>query len=279
MRFILVVGVICMAAFSSFAQYAQSTFAVAKSGPNRLELVKSSIDLAAWHEASFWPLYEAYMTKIENVSENSYRSLRDLASMDNSISDGEAFQNALQVIASRYEALAVRKQYYTEVGSALNGRVALQFLQTELLMDMMESSRIYDESRLQKYRFHPKALPTAQYNKAKRNMITSALSLTADQKGKFWAIYSKYEEECDALLGENYNVIGLYAGEASDYTPAIAKRLGSDFLTLTEREIKLKEKFFNEMNAVVGSSLAARFLAWEDYYSLVSKMYAWADNP
>jgi hypothetical protein len=45
-----------------------------------------------------------------------------------------------------------------------------------------------------------------------------------------------------------------------------------------EREVKLKEKYFLEMNAAVGPTLAARFLAWEDYYSVVAKMHAWAET-
>ena len=72
--------------------------------------------------------------------------------------------------------------------------------------------------------------------------------------------------------------IGLFASDAADFTPALAKRLGHDLLHIMEREIRLKERYFLEMNALVGPSTAARFLAWEDYYSLVSKMHAWAEN-
>ena len=60
---------------------------------------------------------------------------------------------------------------------------------------------------------------------------------------------------------------------------ALAKRLGNDLLQVMEREIRLKERYFLEMNAIVGSVPAARFLAWEDYYSVVCKMYAWAETP
>jgi hypothetical protein len=73
--------------------------------------------------------------------------------------------------------------------------------------------------------------------------------------------------------------VGYYAVEASDYTPAIAKHLGYDFLNVMKRELKLKEKYFIKINSEMGASLATRFLAWEDYYSLVNKMYAWADSP
>jgi hypothetical protein len=116
-----------------------------------------------------------------------------------------------------------------------------------------------------------------QFKAAKRNTISKALPLTEGESSKFWTVYSQYEDECDALLGGDYSIVALYAGDASDFTPALAKRLGNEFLQVIERESKLKEKYFEKMNEAVGSSVAARFLAWEDYYSLVSKMYAWAD--
>jgi hypothetical protein len=157
--------------------------------------------------------------------------------------------------------------------------VALQFLQTEAMMDMLESARIYSESPWQDFRFHSQSLPTSQIIEAKHNTMASALSIPADKEVAFWHLYKQYEEECDAVLGEAYNVYSLFASDASDFTPALAKRLGYDLLHVMEREVKLKERYFLEMNAVVGSSLAARFLAWEDYYSIISKMYAWADAP
>ena len=71
----------------------------------------------------------------------------------------------------------------------------------------------------------------------------------------------------------------LFAEDVSVFTPVLAKRQGYDLLTLFDREIKLKEKYFNEMNLSAGSSLAARFLMWEDYYSTVCKLDALVGNP
>ena len=105
------------------------------------------------------------------------------------------------------------------------------------------------------------------------------MQLPADKQDLFWNIYTRYEEECDALLGDAYSVYSLFASDAADFTPALAKRLGRDLLHVMEREVRLKEKYYLEMNALAGAQAAARFLAWEDYYSVVSKMYAWAETP
>ena len=108
--------------------------------------------------------------------------------------------------------------------------------------------------------------------------MSTALSLSSTEKDAFWTVYEKYEEECNAVLGENYSLYGLFASDAADFTPALAKRLGNDLLQVMEREQKLKEKYFMEMNVAAGPFNAARFLAWEDYYSVIAKMYAWADK-
>jgi hypothetical protein len=268
-----------LVAIFSYGQFAQNSLVSAGSEVNRKDLIRNSVDVPAWHERSFWPLYENYMDKAEEASLFLYRALSTLAKTDKTIPDNEAFEHARQMLSYRNDLQAIRKQAYLEIANALNGIIALQFLQTETLLDMIESSRVYEETTWKKYRFHPQALTTSQFKAAKQNTITKALSLAEAETEKFWSVYNQYEEECNALLGDDYNMIALYAGDASDFTPALAKRLGHEFLQVIERESKVKEKYFDKMNEAVGPSLAARFLAWEDYYSLVSKMYAWANTP
>jgi len=271
--------ILSLLVWAAFGQHAKNTLALTVSGKDRISVVKSSVRLAEWHERTFWPLYEAYLTDAVKIYSATYRSLEDLAETDQSASDQEAFENGWKLLIFRNEELDMRKKYYHEVGAILNGVVALQFLQTEAMMDMLESARIYSKTDWENFRFHSQSIPPDQVNEAKRNTLASALSLPAEKQAAFWSIYSRYEEECDALLGDAYSIYGLFASDASDFTPALARRLGHDLLHVMEREIRLKERYFLEMNATVGSSIATRFLAWEDYYSLISKMYAWADAP
>lgn len=270
--------ILCSMASAGFGQHAKNTLALTVSGKDRISVVRSSVHLAEWHEKSFWPLYEKYMTDAIKVYSETYRSLKDLAGTDAQAADEDAFANGWKVLTSRNEELELRKKYYQEVGAVLNGVVALQFIQTEAMMDMLESTRIYGDSPLGQYRFHSQSLPEGQSKEAKHNTLAAALSIPDDKKDAFWSVYTKYEDESNALLGDAYSVYTLFASDAADFTPALAKRLGNDLLHVMEREIRLKERFFLEMNAMVGSSLAARFLAWEDYYSFVSKMYVWADG-
>jgi len=270
--------IVLLSALNAYGQHAKNTLAMTVSGTDRIAVVKNSVRLAEWHEKSFWPLYDKYLKEATAVYSNTYRSLKDLAGSQTT-DDQEAFEYGWNLLTHRNEELELRKKYYQEVGGILNGVVALQFLQTEAMMDMLQTAQIYRDNGWQKYRFHAASMPADKVREAKHNMLKLALALPADKKDLFWNLYSKYEDESDALLGEAYNVYGLFASDASDFTPALAKRLGNDLLQVMEREIRLKERYFLEMNAIVGSVPAARFLAWEDYYSVVCKMYAWAETP
>jgi hypothetical protein len=271
--------IIFLSALNSFGQHAKNTLAMTVSGTDRVSVVKSSVRLAEWHEKSFWPLYEKYLKDATEVYSLTYRSLKDLASTKKNSDEQEAFENGWNLLTHRNEELELKKKYYQEVGAILNGVVALQFLQTEAMMDMLETAQIYKENGWEKYRYHATSMPQDKVKEGKHNMLKLAVSLPAEKQELFWSLYSKYEEESDALLGDAYNVYGLFASDASDFTPALAKRLGNDLLHVMEREVRLKERYFLEMNAIVGPLPAARFLAWEDYYSVVCKMYAWADTP
>lgn len=270
-------GIFCLLLTSATAQRSANTLAMTVSGNDRISVVKSSVRLAEWHEKSFWPLYEKYLADATKVYSESYRSLKDLAETGRNASPQDAFENGWKLLTARNEELQLKKKYYQEVGAALNGVVALQFLQTEAMMDMLQSADIYGQSSWRAYRFQSHTMDAAEAMEAKHNMLASALSIRPDKKDTFWATYKQYEEECDALLGEAYSVYSLFASEPADFTPALAKRLGHDLLQVMEREIRLKERYYLEMNAMVGSLEAAQFLAWEDYYSIVSKMHAWAE--
>jgi hypothetical protein len=265
-------------ALSAYGQRVQNTLALTVSENDRISVVRSSVHLAEWHEKSFWPIYEKYLNSAVKGYSSTYRSLQDLAATDKTVAPGDAYENGRKFLNYRTEELALRKQYYQEIGAALNGVVAFQFLQTEAMMDMVESSDIYGRSSLRNFRYHPQSLAREVDAAAKHNIMATALSLSDTEKTAFWTVYNKYEEECNAVLGEDYSLYSLFASDAADFTPALAKRLGNDLLQVMERELKLKQKYYNEMNTVAGSRNAARFLAWEDYYSVVAKMYAWADS-
>lgn len=268
-----------LSAFLAVAQEAAQTSLVSYNGNDKLAIARSSIDVPAWHEKTFWPMYESYVAAASEISTRNARLRLNLANLDNSTSNEDAALAAENVLRLDVEALATKRDYHQKISSELNGIISLQFLQGEIVMEMLESSKVYESSPLSKYRFHPKITSEAQFKKTKRGIIKTALGLTKDNDYFFWNIYDSYEGEVNALLGEEYSLISFYAGDPEDFTPALAKRLGQDALSIMEREIKLKEKYYLQVKEQLGPVMAAKFLAWEDYYSLVSKMHAWADAP
>jgi hypothetical protein len=278
MKTFYLTGLLVIIVLATFGQAAKPIFVASVSGEDRIALAKTTIHLTEWHEKAFWNQYENYLNKSQELSGSTYGAIVGMATTDKSVNDKVAFDNARMMIYYRYEQLALWQKYYAEIGSANNGVIALQFLQTEVLLDMLESARIYEQTPLKYFHFHPNE-DSATLSVDKHNTLTTALSLSKTEAEAFFKVYSRYEHECADLLGEDYSLIAAYAGDPSDYTPGQAKFLGFNLLEVMRRELKLKEKYFTEMNTAVGSSLAAGFLAWEDYYSLVSKMDAWADAP
>lgn len=274
------ITVVSMLTIPCLGQHASSTFAASYSDVDRMSMVKSSINIPSWHEKSFWPLYEEYRKNAEAVAVQSSVAIQSLSTITDKTMADEAYSHAENVLALRMKELDVRKQFFAEIGAGYNGIIAMQFLQTEAVLGMMENSSIYDRTRWRKFRFYPHLIKGDESNvkAAKYNTLSKAVELPSESAKDFYIIYASYERECDQLLGEDYSIVGLYAGEPSDYTPGLAKRLGYDLLTIMERELQLKKKYFIRMNDTVGPVLAAKFLAWEDYYSLQNKMLAWSDG-
>lgn len=266
---------LCSVAVLSFGQPMHGVLTSSNQGVDRLSLVRTSLDLPPWHERNFWPVYESYVQKIQENSESYFRSLNDLANIN--VSSGDALNTVQNFFEFRNKEISLLKEYYQKIGTSCTGTIALQFLQTEIMLDMVESSAVYDQSRWRKYRFYAAHLPEEQASEAKRNTMRKALAIPIEQSEHFWKLYSSYEEECAAMLGDNYDLIGQFGGEATDYTPALAKRLGYNLLSIVERDTRLKEKYFQKISELCGVDLAVNFLAWEDYYSLVNKMHAWAE--
>jgi len=278
MKRVSMTGLLQVVAFLTFGQDASGISDISVNRGDKILLVESSIDIPSWHEKNFWSLYDKYESVNGQVSSSSIRVLNDLAKIDIATSENEALDHAKKLIAYRYEQFNIKSKYFEEMGSAFNGVIAFQFLQTETILDIMECAKVYEQTSWRNFRFQPKAL-AGQSKSAKYNIIKTALSLPSDKADQFYEVYRHYEAECDAILGEDYTMYSLFSGEPEDFTPALAKRSGQNLLTVMKRELKLKEKYFNEMNKAVGPSIASRFLAWEDYYSLTSKMIAWSENP
>lgn len=209
---------------------------------------------------------------MKDVSRKECEAITELAG-----SSSVDTENGSNVIAFRDSELSILRRYYSEIAFRHNGIVSLRFLQTELTLGFLENLDTYSKTGLNNFRFNPAGLPSDRAREMKYAILSKALSLSPEKAMEFLPLYTRYESECEELLGEQYSLYGLFGGEASDFTPGLAKRQGHNLLALMERELRLKEKYFNEITVSSGPALAAGFLAWEDFYSLGCKLNSFAD--
>lgn len=278
MKSFQVSGLLIVAAFSVVAQPSKSSFVASLSPVDRMTIVRNSIELTEWHEKSFWAQYDTYLTRMQEVTSHTYVSMDKLAEVDRDTDSAELVKRACGVLDLRRDELALTKLYFMEIGREHNGVIALQFLQTEAQLDMMESLNIYEHTYLKGFRLNPGFASSTKMLNVKYNTICKSIGLTAEEARVFYPVYKRYQAESDDIVGSDYGVYELFAGEATDYPSGLAKRLGYDLLMLMERELDLKKKYYDEMLIAAGPLLAARFLAWEDYYSTICKMTVWVES-
>jgi hypothetical protein len=262
--------------FVVFGQ-SQPSYVSAVSTVDRIAVIKNSVNLTEWHEKSFWAQYNNYLSKTENVSAHLYISMIELAGLTKKSDTAEASSRARHMLKLAFEQQALMASYYREIGQDHNGTIALQFLQAETQLDLMEGVAIYENSRMRPFRLKPGLTQRTGTWQAQYNVVSKALALTPAEAEVFYPIYSRYQAECEDVLGTDYSMYELFAGPADDYPPGLAKRIGYDLLTVSKRELELKQKFYEEIRQASGPLIAAQFLAWEDFHSLVCKMTVWAD--
>jgi hypothetical protein len=219
----------------SICQSVQSDFVASVSETDRIGFVRTSVPLSDWHENTFWPQYADYRENTADLSLKEYIAVQDLARESENTSTA-AYQSGNTLIERCTDELAMKSRYYAEIGQTHNGIIALKFLQTELLLDLMETSRIYDQSWIRKYRFNSNHVSEDSRWQAEYNTVIKALSLTPADVQLFLPIYIDFEREREETIGDQYDLYGLFVGEPTDFTPGLAKRQGYDLLSVMDRD-------------------------------------------
>jgi len=268
--FLILFSLLITGAYCQNAYYASIA---SNSDNDRMALMKNSVSVSEWHEKSFWSLYDRYSDDVNRVSIVTRQSVDSLLSMPAGLPQKE-FSLASRILTNQHRLHEIQTQYFSEMNTTLSGITALEFLQTELMMDVLDNLKLYERDSSRGYKFYPWLHTADKLPFAKRDAIINAIRLEPGEAPVFFAVYGHYEKECDDLLGENYNLFELFNESPEDFSPGLAKVQGSNLLRLLQRENTLKEQYFMEMNKIGGASLAARFVLWEDYYSTVNKMYA-----
>ncbi len=261
----------------SICQSVQSDFVASVSETDRVGFVRTNVPLSDWHENTFWPQYSDYRENTADLSLKEYIAVQELVRESQNTSTNAGYESGSVLVTRCVDELAMKSRYYAEIGASHNGTIALKFLQTELLLDLMETSKIYEQTWLRKYRLSPNMLAEDQQWQAEYNTLVKVLNISASDAPLFLPIFTEFELEREETLGDQYDLYSLFVGEPAGFTPGLAKRQGYDLLALMDRELKLESKYFERLNGALGSQIAARFLAWQDYYSVQCKLNIWAE--
>lgn len=265
---------------SGIAQDTSVHFTSDENIPERLALIESAITLPDAQENIFWPLYEQYAKKrIKDKSEafiqpeTTHPHGKNPASLDPA--DGDPSSFALEILNDESDGVKLKMEYFDKIESALNGSIALQFLQSEALLDLIQRSRLYEKMKWDRPEWNAGLLKDEN---AKCQIMEFTLGLSGNEAQKFRALFEDYQFEYSRIVGHQYFFFEQYIEDVSGLTPAQCKKLGREFLMMQQREVAIRKNYFQKMREFFGEKVAIRFLAVDDYYSLMEKLKTWSDT-
>lgn len=265
---IVCLNLLCVKVFSQLHALVASTH----SYPERVSVVEASVDITEFHERLFWPIYEQYQEKQEVSLDCALQAFKQLATAE-SKSAANAYKCVHEFILAQHDALAIKREYFQKMSKGVNGFIALQFLQTEALYDLIMKSDFYGKFEWTK---PVTTLLIEEEDSVKRSFFDTTLSLSDEEAVKFWPLYDAFQFDYSRVVGEQLLWFEQYIEDASLLTPGQCKHLGEAFLKMQQAEINVKEKYVQQIANTLGAAFASRFFALEDYFSVLAKMKVWA---
>lgn len=95
-------------------------------------------------------------------------------------------------------------------------------------------------------------------------IITENMNLTEEESAAFWPIYRQYDVELSALTDEWIALIKDYGAHYENLTAEKARELVKRTLDLQEKRIKLKRKYYNQLEKALSAKNAAKFVQLEN---------------
>ncbi len=250
--------------FPAFAQQA-SLYSIADEKSERENVVRSLLILKKSEETIFWPLYEQYARQIKPASFN-VPGVPDQPDELNAII-GEAFRD-------HYENIRTRKDYFEKINSAINGTIALKFLQSEALSELMHKSKYCERNFGDRLVWDKRFITDEQL---KFDHLTALMDTSPEFAEKIRLIFDDFEFEYSRVVGHQFVWFELFVEEPFETTPAQCRKIGAEFLQQQHNEIKVAERFFKRLASETNEKFAATFIMLEDYFNTMAKLEIWSD--
>lgn len=245
----------------------------------RIAAMRSTI-IPEQQENLFWSIYAEYLearvtdTGCSSLAMNASNQINSWGDMLISRkADPSSCLN--EMLENLSKDVKLKEDYFKRISKAVNGSVALQFLQTETLMDLLHRSKMYEQLEWSRPDWNASLLKDEN---AKFEVIQSALEITPDQTRSFKMLFEDYQFEFCRIAGEQLFFFEGYVDDVTFSTPGHCNQLGSAFLQMQSDEIKLRQRFFERISSAFDANLAARFLALDDYFTSMDKLKVWSDS-
>ena len=95
-------------------------------------------------------------------------------------------------------------------------------------------------------------------------IVTAAMELTPGQSDVFWPVYREYEAELAELGDEGIAIVQEYADSYETMDDEKAKKLTERNFKLQENKLKLRKKYFKNVEQALGGAIAARAVQVEN---------------
>jgi hypothetical protein len=259
---------------NGIAQDEHVLVASAENIPDRLTLIKSAIALPEAHENIFWNLYEQY--EEQRIKDNDWSVLQSTGGSggDNAASLNTASSYAMDFLNLESDRVKLKRKYFDKIESALNGSVALQFLQSEALLDLLQRSRVYEKMDEGRPEWKDVMLKDEHI---RCQVMEFTLGLSREDAERFRPIFENYQFDYSRIVGHQYLFFEQYVDDVTGLTPNQCKNLGKEFLNMQQEEVIVRKNYFDKMQNFFGVKIAMRFLAVDYYYSLMEKLKTWSD--
>ncbi len=114
-------------------------------------LVDQAMELEAGDKAKFQAVYDSYQKETETLWNQLLVNIKKYADNYDNMSDKIADEIALKAMDIDAQRAKIRRKYYEQVKSALGARLAMRFLQTEVVIDHLVDLQISSSIPTMKY--------------------------------------------------------------------------------------------------------------------------------
>jgi Spy/CpxP family protein refolding chaperone len=107
---------------------------------------------------------------------------------------------------------------------------------------------------------------------SRSDIIAKNVSLTAEQAGKFWPVFDRYQKEQSGIMDEQFKGLQQYAEKFETLDDAGALALMKAHLDRDQRMVSLRVKWLPEFQKVLPAKLAVRVMQIDRRISLAHQV-------